>query len=504
MRKQMKQIALTLMGLLLTMQLSATPVASPAMLPMAEASSEAFAEAEADAYAEADADIVGNQAERDENISQHRVAVGEGYRLQPGDTIIIAKEMVRYLTGEEPSEWVYYVRHVIAQVGGKKYPDGILVEGINSWIAYENAYLAGAVNKTEEALAQEKADQSEVETREEEFAQKSEDEQEDIRKKAEAADLEVVKPISDGEQQQDTTAASGKDYVEIGSDPFTPSAERDTTAQDTTTKKRHYNRFTVGARGGMASLLHNTENELGKWKPGFDVAVDLQYAHYWLTKKDHSIGFIVGASVAYSMSSLTTQVKDTFSRATIGGKVDYTVTAQEVKEQDGEVVVEVPLMFSMIAKQGFFLNVGPRFSIPVYAHYKQKMSEDVSVVAYFSEYDVTVPNEAVTGELSDEQKNQPGKWSAAKLNVMLTAEGGYEFKLLTGNSLSLGAYANYSIYTLYRNDTSTESLVGVQNPEWNKPAPVNVLSATDTYAKGIGYFDVGVKVAYHFNFPKKN
>ena len=182
--------------------------------------------------------------------------------------------------------------------------------------------------------------------------------------------------------------------------------------------------------------------------------------------------------------------------------VDYTVSAQQVKEQDGEVLVEIPLMFSMIARQGFFLNVGPRFSIPVYAHYKQTMSEDVSIEAYFQEYDVKVPNEAVTGELSDEQKKQPGKWSAAKLNVMLTAEAGYEFKLLTGNSLSLGAYANYSVYTLYRNDTSAESLVGVKNPEWNTPAPVNVLSATDTYAKGIGYFDVGVKVAYHFNFPK--
>jgi hypothetical protein len=30
-----------------------------------------------------------------------------------------------------------------------------------------------------------------------------------------------------------------------------------------------------------------------------------------------------------------------------------------------------------------------------------------------------------------------------------------------------------------------------------------VLSATDTYAKGLGYFDFGVKVAYHFNFPKQ-
>ena len=492
MKKEIRIIGLSFIGLLLTAQVQRVqalpaPVASFYAMSLAEASSEAFAEAWADG------DLVGYQAERDENIDAQRRAV-EGYRLQKGDTIIIAKEMKHYLSGEEPSEWVYYVRHVVAQVGGKKYPDGILVAGIQSWIPYESAYLAGAVNKTAESQALEQTHSEQIEDRQDELAQKTQAEQDEIRRRAEAAHLETLQPVA--KEPIDTIAETPV------SEPVEPEVAQDTVAKDTTARKRHYNRFTVGVRGGLASLLHNTDNEMGKWKPGFDIAVDLQYAHYWLTKKDHSLGFIVGASVAYSMSSLTTQVRDTFQRATIGGLVDYTVSAQQVKEQDGEVLVEIPLMFSMIARQGFFLNVGPRFSIPVYTHYKQTMSEDVSIEAYFQEYDVKVPNEAVTGELSDEQKKQPGKWSAAKLNVMLTAEAGYEFKLLTGNSLSLGAYANYSVYTLYRNDTSAESLVGVKNPEWNTPAPVNVLSATDTYAKGIGYFDVGVKVAYHFNFPK--
>ena len=146
----------------------------------------------------------------DENIHQYRVSVGEGYRLQPGDTIIIAKEMVRYLTGEESSEWVYYVRHVIAQVGGKRYPDGILVAGINSWIAYENAYLAGAVNKTAEALAQEKADQFQVETREAELVQKNEAELEEIRKKAESVGLEVLGSSTTDEYSPERSISDSK------------------------------------------------------------------------------------------------------------------------------------------------------------------------------------------------------------------------------------------------------------------------------------------------------
>ena len=484
MRKHMKQLAVSVLGLLLTLPIYAEPLPTPA--PAAEASAEAMA----------DPDVVGNKAQRDPNIDSHRVEA-EGYKLQPGDTIIISRDLKHYLTGEKPSEWVYFVRHTVKKVGSKTYPDGILVAGILSWVPAEKLYLAGPVNKTAAAEAQMKRDQQKVETREQEFVQLSEEEQERIRKQAEKAHLETV--VTDTPAEQDTVATEPEEPAQTAIQP----TEQDTTVEQEHERAPQFNRFTIGLRGGLASLMHTTDNDLGHWNPGFDVVLDLQYAHYWQTQKEHNFGFLLGASVGYSMSALTTQVQDTFSRATIGGKVDYTVSASEVKEKDGEVVLEVPIMFSMILRQGFFLNVGPRFSMPVYAHYKQKMSEDVSVVAYFPEYDVTVPNEPVTGALREEQKNQPGKWQASKLNVMLSAELGYEFKLLSGNSVGLGAYANYSVYTLYRNDTSTESLVGVQNPEWNKPAPVDVLSATDTYAKGLGYFDFGVKVAYHFNFPKQ-
>ena len=128
MKKEIRIIGLSFIGLLLTAQVQRVqalpaPVASLYAMSLAEASSEAFAEAWADG------DLVGYRAERDENIDAQRRSV-EGYRLQKGDTIIIAKEMKHYLSGEEPSEWVYYVRHVVAQVGGKKYPDGILVAGV--------------------------------------------------------------------------------------------------------------------------------------------------------------------------------------------------------------------------------------------------------------------------------------------------------------------------------------------------------------------------------------
>ena len=40
-------------------------------------------------------------------------------------------------------------------------------------------------------------------------------------------------------------------------------------------------------------------------------------------------------------------------------------------------------------------------------------------------------------------------------------------------------------------------------PSSTTNAVVNVNPVTGTYASGLGFFDAGVKLAYHFNFPKK-
>ena len=86
---------------------------------------------------------------------------------------------------------------------------------------------------------------------------------------------------------------------------------------------------------------------------------------------------------------------------------------------------------------------------------------------------------------------------------MLTAEIGYEWVLKSGNSFGLGAYANYSVFNTFKNTTSTEGLFDLTAPTQTSAAILDVQSATKTYADKLGYFDAGLKLAYHFNFPKK-
>ena len=56
-------------------------------------------------------------------------------QLQVGDTVTVNKDATHYLTGERISKWVYLVKHRIRQIGTKKWADGVLIRGINSWLA---------------------------------------------------------------------------------------------------------------------------------------------------------------------------------------------------------------------------------------------------------------------------------------------------------------------------------------------------------------------------------
>ena len=164
-------------------------------------------------------------------------------------------------------------------------------------------------------------------------------------------------------------------------------------------------------------------------------------------------------------------------------------------------------MFSLIHANGLFFNIGPKFMIPVYTPFNQKITdnENTYISAYFQEIMVPVKNEVITGMLRENQFKQSGTDNGNQftINIMLGAEIGYEWTLNSGNSLGLGAYANYCLYNSFKNNTSNDPLINVTPPQGSSLAIVEVLSATKTYTSKLGFFDVGVKVAYHFNFPKK-
>ena len=428
------------------------------------------------------------------------------FQYQVGDTVIIKKDCERYLTGERMSTWVYYVVHSVQQVGTEQWPNGVLLGGILSWVDPNGLTLQYATERTTEAeqqVAQEqqKQDMAEVAERVQEVENLNELQKAIVEQQAAAHGTTTIK--------SDSTVAKPKEEVVAPKEEGVAPKEEDTPLQanevinnkeDKLPIEPNYHRFSIGIRGGAASLMHKTET--GKWNCGFNALLDLQYAYYWTEfGRQYDLGILTGLSVGYTQSGMQLGIDDQFTVTTNeGDNIDYSLSADRVKENDGQIQLEIPLMFSLVMHNGFFFNVGPKFILPVYTPYKQTITNP-NVDAYFQTEGVHVTNEVITGMVTDEQLNSHGtNANQLKVNITLTADLGYEWKLKHKNALALGVFANYGLWNAFKNTTSDQSLISITPPSSSSIATVDILSATDTYASKLGYFDAGIKLTYHFNF----
>ena len=411
------------------------------------------------------------------------------FNVAKGDSVMIKRECERYLTGEKMSLWVYDRVHVVGQLGTKRFPEGVMLDngngGIISWVCQE---CIGPVTPREEKEEAKPAPAPEP--------------------KPTPAPAPAPAPAPEPKPEPAPNNQENSGQVAVAEPEPEPEPAPAEEPVEEKKARSGYDRFTIGVRGGASSLLHNTE--IGKWTCGFDAVLDLQYAHYW-TKEGRStdLGIITGLGIGYQQSGLKTAVADQYTQATEAGDIEYTIKADEVKETDRNLQLEVPVMFSLIHESGLFFNVGPKFMIPVYTPYNQAISnnENTIVNAHFVDRDILVQNDDVTGVLGDDQYKLKGTDNGIQFNcnIMLTAEIGYEWILKSGNSLGLGAFANYSVFNTFKNgSTVSDPLVSLTTPpSTESAAKFNVNAATNSYAKNVGFFDAGVKLAYHFNFPKK-
>ena len=410
------------------------------------------------------------------------------FKVAIGDSVMIKRECQKYCTGETPSTWVWDKVHTVRQLGTKKFPDGVLLMNIYSWMCEE--CLIPVNGRAEEAARQAAAEQAEEREAWEKAARENAD--------REAAAKAAAEEKAAREAAEKAAAEQAAREAEEAEKAAAEQAKQDSIKSEQKFK-HNYDRFTIGLRGGASALMHHADQ--GNWTCGGDVVLDLQYAHYWAKDgRPVDLGLIVGLGIGYQQSGLR---KDSDLTAFTKGTVDYTVFAKDVKETDHQLQLEVPLMFSLIHENGLFFNVGPKFMIPVYTPYKQTVNtDDTHISAYFQETGVTVVDKEVTGVYTGQQP-EAKNGIQFNINVMLTAEIGYEWVLKSGNSLGLGAYANYSVYNTFKNTPNAEGLFNLTAPTDTDKAHLDVLSATHAYADKLGYFDAGIKVAYHFNFPKK-
>lgn len=475
---------------------------------------------------------------QDPQMQEKGIDVGKDFPFAAGDTIIITADQTHYLTGEKIANWVYNVMHTIKAVGGKRFPNGVLIEGIMSWVEPGDLKLVNPVERTDSAA---KAAAKEVLK----HVVKGPDGLTEAEREHRADSIAAVKAAEKAAEEQKAKEAAeqraredsirqAQEQENFDNEAF-ERRQRDEEVRraDSLARMRQFkhkekgHRFSIGVRGGVASLMQNTKDDagafrMGNWHAGGDGMLDLQYAYY-AGAKDYqkcNLGVITGISVGYANSPLKCDTvpyaKQTPVTDMEGKQALYSIEGDNFRESDGQVQLEIPLLFSIRHESGYFFNVGPRFMVPVFSHYKQDL-DNGQVVAYYEETGVRVVDEYVTGKYENREYSNDKKWNNAWLNVLLTGEMGYEWTLRNGQNLGLGVYGNYSLANLYGgkfnlsaknfNSTTDNVLINTEGAQKQDDGSVRgdvkVNSAVDTYAKGRGFFDCGLKLVYHFNFPAK-
>ncbi len=412
-----------------------------------------------------------------------------------GDTVMIHRDSLRYLTGERMAKWVYDKPHYVTQIGTRRFPTGILVNDIYSWIPSAALIPVGLVKpivieeQCSDTIVEQVVDTIilvEPETTIESPIDTMPVVKEDTLLSAPIDSLSAVKEDTLIHSTLDTLQVAGEkmDSVEQLSDTM---AEANKIAMD---KDKHMNRLSIGVRGGFATTMTKG------FPLGYDAFLDVQYAHYW-RNNDQAIhlGILTGLSAGYMSTHQTIAWDDKFTTEGI----DYHITATKIDENLQQVILELPLMFSMITPEGLFLNVGPKLMLPVYNPFKQTITNG-NITAYIPELNgEPITNEVVMGKLTDEQINLKGRAeNELKLALSLGFEVGYEFALKNKNSIALGLHASCAAYSMYQN-SATGKIISLIAPNENSAAIVSVQSMTKALSDHIGHFDMGIKLSYNFN-----
>lgn len=258
-------------------------------------------------------------------------------------------------------------------------------------------------------------------------------------------------------------------------------------------------RFSIGLRGGFASTMADPTPTMPL---GYDLRFDLQYAHYWMNNpKKHMIGLMTGLSVGYMYTNRDIVWDEEFTRNTSDGDVHYHVTADNIRETNKQLQLEMPLMFSMVTTNGFYLNVGPRVLLPIRTPFEQVITNGHIVATDLETTDVMTDN-VVYGYLNEDQIKISGMTKQKfDITVLVGMELGYEFRFASGNSVGLGVYANYGVYSTYSN-RPLGTIIDVTAPNYDKIGSVDVYSMTDAYTRKMGHLDAGIKLSFNFDSRK--
>lgn len=263
-----------------------------------------------------------------------------------------------------------------------------------------------------------------------------------------------------------------------------------------------YNLIAVGGRVGGNGYFVKSTDEYLKSKFGIQTMFDLSYSYLGELNSYAYLGIKIGASVGWCQNNFVSPYENSFVNYDyLGKQMVYNIKTDNVTQKINQYQAEVPIMLAF-RYAGVCANIGLKGMFPFNATYSQSLN-GLNIAAYYSEYDVTVSNELITGIASKEQYNKTGKMNLPSFNLMTSIEFGYEFELGRDEDHAIGvmAYLDYCVWNNYSGQKGTTDKMITVDPISDpvNPVPaVNIGILSQSSISSMNYFDVGVKVYYRF------
>ncbi|MBQ7996517.1 MAG: hypothetical protein IJ249_02485 [Paludibacteraceae bacterium] len=259
--------------------------------------------------------------------------------------------------------------------------------------------------------------------------------------------------------------------------------------------------LSIGVRGGGQTYLPTAAvGATGEVKPGIGGAgaIDLRYTYYGAVGAQAELGCAIGAGFGYGAAGIKGTNTDVYSNTDyLGNTIDYTINS-DFTQRDRFAKIDLSLLFAM-RLNGFTLNVGPRFMLPLAANRSLTINE-ANIDAYYPAYDVHVVNQLITGKMETPYtENRPSNIS--KYHLLVAAEIGYEWRMTNQHALGVQLFAEAAVWSKQTPNPLTPNPLIQVNPitDASNPVPVVTIGSVESFVTNRRYLDFGIRAYYAFN-----
>ena len=151
--------------------------------------------------------------------------------------------------------------------------------------------------------------------------------------------------------------------------------------------------------------------------------------------------------------------------------------------------------------RGFVAGVGVKARAVLWNTYKTTFS-DLTVQAYYPEFDVAVVDEPKLGVVKNMTDELSGSRTVPEWHVAIAAEAGYEWNVATNQSIGIRVFADYGVWNSFAQPEDAAQRIIDISPitEANKTAEITLSPVCQAALTKFNALNIGVTISYTFDF----